>query len=313
MKKQSVFFIAATLMAVLLISCEKDDPPTASFTAAINGYEVTFTSKVTKATTYSWDFGDGGTSTEANPVHTYDESGTFTVKLTVKGDGGQAVATEEVEVLASFEELLTGGPSAPNGKTWVLCRGYEAGVDGGGVINNDMWVMLGSEENALDVIGMGQEYDNEFTFYYDGTYEINLVNDTAIAATLFGIFGGEVTLYTMEDNALGLNLSSYTVPENATWTLHEEPLVIDVITNPLGTDVPAPHGDVTITGKKWISLSEGAYFGILDFPSTRKFVIKEITEDKMKVALFVCAYWSDPTGSGSIPTYFYHLTFVPKE
>jgi hypothetical protein len=176
-----------------------------------------------------------------------------------------------------------------------------------------MWVLLPSAENALDGIGMGKEYDNEFTFRHDGTYEVKLKNDTALTATLFGIFGGEVTLFTNENNALGLNMSSYTAPENATWTLHTEDLVVDAITNPLGTDVPAPHADVTITGKKWVSLSEGAYFGILDFPTTRQFVIKEITPDKMTVALFICAYWSDPMGSGSIPTFFYHLTYVPKE
>jgi hypothetical protein len=61
-----------------------------------------------------------------------------------------------------------------------------------------------------------------------------------------------------------------------------------------------------------VSLSEGAYFGIVDFATTRKFVIKEITPEKMDVALFICAYWADPIGSGSIPNLFYHLTFVPK-
>lgn len=315
MKKQpGILITAMILMAALLFSCEKkEDPPTAAFTASVNGYSVTFTSEVTNAVSYLWDFGDDGTSTETDPVHTYEQSGLYTVTLTVKGDGGQAVATEEVEIFASVEELLTGGPEATNGKTWVLSRGYEAGVDGGGVINNDMWVMLPSAENALDGIGMGKEYDNEFTFYSDGTYKVDVKNDTALAATLFGIFGGEVELYTNGDNPLGLNMTSYTPPETATWTLHEEPLVVDVITDPLGTAVPGPHAEVTITGKKWVSLSEGAYFGILDFPSTRKFVIKEITPDKMKVALFVCAYWSDPVGSGNIPTFFYHLTFVPKE
>ncbi|NRA75536.1 MAG: HYR domain-containing protein [Planctomycetes bacterium] len=35
-----------------------------------------------------WDFGDGSTSTESNPSHTYTIAGTFTVSLTVTGPGG---------------------------------------------------------------------------------------------------------------------------------------------------------------------------------------------------------------------------------
>jgi len=33
--------------------------------------------------TYFWDFGDGGTSDEQNPTHTYTEEGNYTVALTV--------------------------------------------------------------------------------------------------------------------------------------------------------------------------------------------------------------------------------------
>ena len=37
---------------------------------------------------YSWDFGDGNSSTAANPSHTYTSSGTFNVSLTVTDDQG---------------------------------------------------------------------------------------------------------------------------------------------------------------------------------------------------------------------------------
>ncbi|TDE55708.1 carbohydrate-binding protein [Nonomuraea mesophila] len=41
------------------------------------------------AITYAWDFGDGGTSTSANPSHTYQANGTFTARLTVRDSGGK--------------------------------------------------------------------------------------------------------------------------------------------------------------------------------------------------------------------------------
>jgi glucose/arabinose dehydrogenase len=38
--------------------------------------------------TYNWNFGDGGTSTQANPSHTYGSTGTFTAVLTVTDSKG---------------------------------------------------------------------------------------------------------------------------------------------------------------------------------------------------------------------------------
>ncbi|UUU26131.1 PQQ-dependent sugar dehydrogenase [Streptomyces sp. DSM 40750] len=41
------------------------------------------------ALTHSWDFGDGGTSTAANPTHTYRTNGTYTATLTAKDASGR--------------------------------------------------------------------------------------------------------------------------------------------------------------------------------------------------------------------------------
>ncbi|MBB5081776.1 carbohydrate-binding protein [Nonomuraea endophytica] len=40
------------------------------------------------ALTYAWTFGDGGTSTQANPTHTYTTNGTYTATLTVRDPQG---------------------------------------------------------------------------------------------------------------------------------------------------------------------------------------------------------------------------------
>jgi PKD repeat protein len=45
-------------------------------------------------TTSSWDFGDGGTSTDNNPTHTYTTPGSYTVSLTVSGPGGTNTETK---------------------------------------------------------------------------------------------------------------------------------------------------------------------------------------------------------------------------
>ena len=55
--------------------------PTPNFDYTINGLEVTFTNFSSQAEEYNWNFGDGNTSTEENPVHTYQQAGTYSVTL----------------------------------------------------------------------------------------------------------------------------------------------------------------------------------------------------------------------------------------
>jgi len=75
-------------------------PPTASFTFAANQLVVSFTSVAQNATTYSWTFGDGGSSTEQNPIHTYANPGTYSVFLIVSNNCGTFVI-EQIVVITS--------------------------------------------------------------------------------------------------------------------------------------------------------------------------------------------------------------------
>lgn len=60
---------------------------------------VQFSSVVTDASAYAWDFGDGvGVSLEANPVYTFTTPGTYTVTLVVSGPGGLASSTLSITV-----------------------------------------------------------------------------------------------------------------------------------------------------------------------------------------------------------------------
>jgi PKD repeat protein len=70
-------------------------PPAVDFTATptLGGapLSVQFTSLVTNTvTTYAWDFGDGQSSSAAQPAHSYSAAGVYTVTLTVSGPGGSA-------------------------------------------------------------------------------------------------------------------------------------------------------------------------------------------------------------------------------
>jgi PKD repeat protein len=72
--------------------------PVANFTAAPTGgimpLSVAFTNTSTNATSYSWTFGDGATSTLVNPSHVYTVAGTYTVTLVVSNSGGSNTITK---------------------------------------------------------------------------------------------------------------------------------------------------------------------------------------------------------------------------
>jgi len=61
--------------------------PPATITGCVP-FNTTFSNTTQGAVSWHWDFGDGNTSTQQNPSHTYNASGFFTVALTIQLDGG---------------------------------------------------------------------------------------------------------------------------------------------------------------------------------------------------------------------------------
>ncbi len=85
-------------LAIFTFSCKPTVPPVASFTYVMQQDTVTFTNTTVGATSYSWDFGDKGTSTEKDPVHIYAAAGTYTVVLTVTAEGGSETYSEAITI-----------------------------------------------------------------------------------------------------------------------------------------------------------------------------------------------------------------------
>ncbi|MGV9194813.1 PKD domain-containing protein [Microbacterium sp. MC2] len=112
--------LTATKTASVTVTAPHE-APTAVIGSEADGLTVSFSSAGSTAaegsevTAYAWDFGDGETSTEANPTHSYDGAGTYTVALVVTDDSGadSAPATTEVEVehadpIAAFDISVSG-------------------------------------------------------------------------------------------------------------------------------------------------------------------------------------------------------------
>lgn len=85
-----------------LINETTNHPPSANFAYDNIGYLVTFTDLSididNDSLVYLWDFGDGNTSTEKNPIHTYDcsETNIFDITLTVSDDEFSDTHTEHI-------------------------------------------------------------------------------------------------------------------------------------------------------------------------------------------------------------------------
>jgi predicted esterase len=72
----------------LVFDVEVEQTPIADFTYLANGLDVTFTNTSTNGATYLWDFGDGTTSTDTNPIHNYLQTGDYTVTLIATSTNG---------------------------------------------------------------------------------------------------------------------------------------------------------------------------------------------------------------------------------
>lgn len=90
--------LCVSLAAFMLIQCRPDPVapiPVASFNFVSNPAgvipvpKVKFNNTSSDAVKYVWDFGDGTTSTEISPTHTYAVNDTFLVRLTAIGPGGE--------------------------------------------------------------------------------------------------------------------------------------------------------------------------------------------------------------------------------
>ena len=83
----------------------ENNSPVAKFSVSVDRYTATFTNNSEDQDgdelTYSWNFGDGATSTEKNPKHTYAANGNYTAKLTVSDGKTSVFVTNPVSINVS--------------------------------------------------------------------------------------------------------------------------------------------------------------------------------------------------------------------
>jgi len=78
--------------------------PVAGFTSSNINEAYTFTNTSDNGISYSWDFGDGNTSTDENPNHSYTNNGDYTIKLTTTNCGRTSVVNQNITISALYAE-----------------------------------------------------------------------------------------------------------------------------------------------------------------------------------------------------------------
>lgn len=302
MTKKNLILLYGILfsLTLFLTSCSSDDdsnaetiPFTADVFQSIEGKKVAFQGLTNNASSYFWDFGDGSTSTEKNPVHTYDAAGYYETKFTATSEDGATITKEQrIGIEITPYVLLTGGPLATNGKTWRLASGHSE-VDYFAYADADLTPFDGAP-NPLPAgifgvgLGLGEVYEDEFTFYFDGSYSHDVKDDGASFSGLVFQFlttGGAGIVNPSSDQSFGLCTGAYTPESDATFTYVEnEDLTVSSV---FGGD-----GTMTYNGVSTLDFSGTEFIGFMDFQ--RKVIIQDIKDNSMRLVMFMAAEPSAP-------------------
>lgn len=188
-------------------------------------FAVQFTNLSVNGGSYTWDFGDGSTSSASNPSHTYTSFGNYTVSLIA--DGG--TCGTETEIKNSYISVNSNNPCVallpPSGvgTTQTTCIGtvYDDGGPGNNYMDQgDVRITIaptGASSVTLTFTSFDLEEDYDYLYIYNGTnvgspligqYTGNsLPNGGTITAN-----SGAVTIRQVSDQLL--NLSGF----EATWS-----------------------------------------------------------------------------------------------
>ncbi len=186
-------------------------------------FTVKFLNYSINGSTFEWNFGDGSTSTEVNPQHTYTTAGTFTVSLLA--DGGTCGSDTEIKTdyISINSELpcLTLMPTSGSISS-THCQGTL--YDSGGPLNpyndNTYSTFTISPPGATQVMltinqfdiepGSGSSCDYDYIAFYDGSStSAPLINNTYYCNTngnpgSITSSGGSITIVFSSDVGLAL-------------------------------------------------------------------------------------------------------------
>jgi PKD repeat protein len=173
-------------IVVLNFKVESNSAITADFSGSpVSGTKpltVQFTDISTGTpTSWLWSFGDGSTSTSANPSHVYLEQGTYNVSLTVANAGGSSTTAKSNYItVAGISPTVTPTPVPPTGNTINLYTGWN-------FVSTPRTLADGA--NTVAVVFSGVDRAGRPIYLYDaGTGMWQAMTNTSVIKPLDGLW-----------------------------------------------------------------------------------------------------------------------------
>lgn len=162
--------------------------PFATFTVETDGLEANFNSTGSIGDTYSWNFGDGNTSSSPNPTHIYEEGGNYNVTLTVTNDCGTDITSMTVNI--------TGAPVAQFSATNVVgCAPMTVQFTNlsSGIVTSFNWVFQGGSPATSTLANPTVTYNTPGTYDVTLTVNNNAGSDTEVKTDYITVLAAPVS------------------------------------------------------------------------------------------------------------------------
>ena len=217
-----------------------------------------------------WDFGDGTTSNEFNPTHTYQNEGVYEIELTVYDECGCSNTWRtDVSIVkpgiviecptavceGTIETYTLQGPAYANGD--VNCQSYQWSVEGGQLVNQGQdWIEVYWNNPGLDGFG--------YVFFDQASCDVYCDNQLVIKVPIIPVEG------TITGGAIELchgDQSRYGLPQWPTtdinWSVYPEANPGNIISN--ATILVDQRNEIIVDGSQ---LQPGNYILHADYVNT---------------------------------------------
>ena len=238
--------------------------PGADFSADVTSGEtpliVRFTDQsINIPDSWDWDFGDGNTSVEQNPEHTYTDAGTYSVTLTATNEGGSdtETKTDYITVNPAPNPPIVTTAGMFNIAAHSATSGGEVTDDGGGEVSafGIVWAtyenptLQSNEGVTSDCSGNAAGFTCELTGLDPGTFYYVRAYATNSAGTAYG---DQVSFRTYDGTVSDIDGNTYgtVIIGDQEWMAHN----LRVTSYRDGSSIPTG-----LNNSQWENTTNGAY------------------------------------------------------